>query len=84
MLHLITYDLHKPGQNYEPLCQAIAAWPYVKLTESCWVIRSDLTATQIRNFLTPCIDTNDTLFICDFHHFAHSGLPAWAVRWLSK
>lgn len=84
MLHLIAYDLHKPGQSYKSLYQAITAYPYVKLTESCWVIRSNLTAIQIRNVLTPCIDPNDSLFVCDFHHFSHSGLPVWSIRWLNN
>ena len=83
MLHLITYDLHNPGRNYEPLYQAITKYPCIKLTESCWAIRSNLTAIQIRNVLLPCIDSNDTLFVCDFRLYAHAGLPHWATHWMN-
>lgn len=55
MLHLIAYDLNRPGQNYALLYRAITESPCAKLTESCWLIRSDLTATQIRNKLAPLV-----------------------------
>lgn len=84
MLHLITYDLSDPGQNYNALRNAITEHPFVKITESCWIIRSNLTAPQIRDILRPCLDTNDRLFVCDFHHYAAMGLPNWCALWLNN
>lgn len=65
-LYIITYDLISPGQNYLALTKEILTqFPNnYKLTESCWLIKSNLTAKQIRDVLLLKIDkSNDKLFV---------------------
>lgn len=63
--YLITYDLDKPGQNYERLWNAIKkAFPtWFHALESVWIVESALKAEQIRDHLRAFIDSNDKLLV---------------------
>jgi hypothetical protein len=70
---IITYDLRAPGRNYQQLYDAIGKYsPRAKITESCWIVGSDLSVVQIRNGLMQYIDSNDRLFVA-----ALTGEAAW-------
>jgi len=70
---LITYDLHKPGQDYKDLHEAIkAVGTWWHCLDSNWIVKSTATAEQIRNTLTPHIDANDALLVVRL-----SGEGAW-------
>ena len=61
---LITYDLRKAGQNYDGLIQKIknlGVWG--KVCESVWVVKTTLSAIQVRDALLSQIDSNDRLFV---------------------
>lgn len=61
-----SYDLFKPGQNYEVLIEQIKLlgnWAHVH--ESVWYVNSDCGAAQARDRLLPYLDANDSLFIVD-------------------
>lgn len=71
--YLITYDLNKPGQNYNDLYEAIkkiGLWWHC--LDSTWIVKSDKTAVQIRDSITPHIDSNDSLLVAHL-----SGEGAW-------
>lgn len=61
---LITYDLNTPGQEYEPLYEAIRAlgkwWHYL---DSTWIVISNKTAEEIYQKLKPCFDEGDFFFV---------------------
>lgn len=65
MVHLITYDLHRTGQNYSGLIAAITAISpkWRKLLLSAWLVDSPLSTVQVYNKLTPYIDANDRLIV---------------------
>lgn len=84
MLHMLTYDLTLPGRDYRALITAICSYDYIHINNSCWVIRSDLPATQLRNHLAKFLDTSDNLIICDFHNWASYNLPLEVTKWLSR
>lgn len=71
--YLIGYDLNKTGQNYETLIAEIkkigAWWHHL---DSTWIVKSDLTAVQIRDKLSPFVDSNDELLVALL-----SGTAAW-------
>lgn len=71
--YLIGYDLNKTGQDYETLIEQIKKlgtwWHYL---DSMWIIKSDLTAVQIRDNLKSYIDSNDELLVAKL-----SGEAAW-------
>lgn len=65
LVYLITYDLNKPGQQYESLYVAIKQvgnWNHP--LESVWFVEANNTISQVRDHLKPHIDANDKLFIC--------------------
>ncbi|BAN33970.1 hypothetical protein SCD_n00121 [Sulfuricella denitrificans skB26] len=71
--YLITYDLNRPGQNYNDLFEAIkkiGIWWHC--LDSTWIVKSNLTAAQVRDSLTPAIDNNDSLLVVVL-----SGVGAW-------
>lgn len=64
--YLITYDLMKEGQNYEGLIESIKSispnnWWNCLL--STWIVKSNLSASEILNIVRPNMDDNDKVFI---------------------
>ena len=64
-IYLIGYDLDKPGQNYTNLIAAIekafdTRWHCL---DSTWLVKSDYTAVQIRDYLQTHIDASDKLLV---------------------
>lgn len=71
--YLITYDLNRPGQNYNDLFEAIKAiGTWWHCLDSTWVVKSNLTAVQIRDSLSNNMDQNDSLLVLGL-----SGVGAW-------
>jgi hypothetical protein len=71
--YLVGYDLHRPGQNYPELFEAIkkvGTWWHC--LDSTWIVKSDLGPVQVRDSLSPHIDANDCLLVA-----ALSGEAAW-------
>ena len=71
--YIISYDLNKPGQNYNDLYDAIKSfgtwWHHL---DSTWLIVTTQTATQIRDKLTRHLDNNDCLLVVK-----SGGVGAW-------
>ena len=72
--YMIGYDLMSPGQDYQRLFDAIKAvgkgWWHC--LDSTWIVKSDNTAEEIRDYLKPHIDSNDRLLVAHL-----SGEAAW-------
>ena len=72
--YLIGYDLNKSGQDYSSLIEQIkklGTWWHC--LDSTWVIKTNSSAQQIRDFLRKYIDSNDELLVVHL-----SGEAAWA------
>lgn len=83
--YVVTYDLDKPGQNYNSLKDAIELYPnWVKVTESCYCIQSYLKADEIAKDLKNKIDLNDKLFISEINlmNSETAGLDLSTSYWL--
>jgi len=62
--YIVCYDLQVPGKNYQPLYDKIKSYgTWARVTESNWVVVSDMTATQVRDDLLSVMDSNDRLFV---------------------
>lgn len=85
MAYLITYDLCKPGQNYEGLIKAIKNYNCCRIAESAWVITGANSSVEIRDYLKTKIDKNDKLFVARL-----TGEAAWygetdaITKWLKE
>ena len=86
--YLIGYDLNRSGgdSSYGDLIKAIkefATWWHH--LDSTWIIKSTKTAVEIRDALTPFIDSNDELLVATL-----TGEAAWhgfnneASSWLKN
>ena len=81
----ISYDLRKPGRNYEQLYTEIKriALDWAHPLDSVWVVRTDLNATQIRDRLKAKMDSNDGLLVVRASsEGAWFGLPDDVSQWL--
>lgn len=77
MIYLVTYDLRRPGQGYQPLYDALkTCGASIRPLESVWLIDTNLTAQGIYDRVRPHIDQNDRLLV--------TVLAADAQGWLSK
>jgi len=63
-VYIITYDLSNPGRNYEALLKLIKSYPaWARLGGSSYLVLTEQSTVQIRDYLTPALDTNDSLFV---------------------
>ncbi len=66
---IISYDLRKPGRNYNPVYEAIKSlgrWAIV--VESTWYVDSSYSAKQAFDIVFAKCDNNDALFVVDASH----------------
>jgi CRISPR/Cas system-associated endoribonuclease Cas2 len=62
--YIVSYDLVKPGRNYEDLYNAIRSYGnWGKVNESVWAIVTATTAAQVRDNLSKYMDANDRIFV---------------------
>lgn len=81
---LITYDLNKPGQNYDKLYEKIKElgtwWHYL---DSTWIVVSTLTPSQAFDRLKPTLDESDRVLVLNITGDTYSGwLTETAWDWL--
>lgn len=68
MTYLVSYDLNKPGKNYDDLYKAIenaSNGVWCKPLRSVYIINSSLSAKAIYDRLTPCLDSNDLVLVIE-------------------
>lgn len=71
--YIVTYDLHKHGQNYDCIHNKLRSYgKWCHLQQSVWLIATSRSAVQIRDHLSGCLDGNDKLLVAKL-----SGEAAW-------
>ena len=85
---LVGYDLRE-GQDYEPLVNRLKGmgtwWHHL---DSTWLVRTELSAVQLRDALRPLIAVGDKLLVVDVtgRSAAWFGVTeegsAWMKQWL--
>ena len=66
--YMITYDLNSEGQNYEKVIQSIkdaSTGVWCSYWKSSYLIKSNLTAQQVSDKITPHLDPNDRLIVIE-------------------
>lgn len=69
---MIVYDLERRGEDYEPLLNALRKLGALHVLYSKWVLRTNYTAVQLRDYLRQFIDANDLLLVVGL-----TGEAAW-------
>lgn len=77
--YLIVYDLRRRGEEYEPLLNALRQLGALHPLYSKWVLRTNLTAVQIRDHLRQFIDANDLLLVVGL-----TGEAAWTSLFITN
>jgi CRISPR-associated endonuclease Cas2 len=65
MIHAVSYDLNTPGQNYPAIQKRLEQLGAKRIQYSHWMLKSSMTASQLRDDLRLHIDTNDRLLVVD-------------------
>lgn len=83
--YLVTYDLYRPGQNYDGLIEELKKtagwWHYMKST---WILSSSESPAQIWERLKPQVDTTDSVLIIQVCDNVSGWLEKDAWEWIHK
>lgn len=84
--YLISYDLSKPGRNYDDLIEHLKSYgTYSHPLESVWVIVTTKTAAQVRDAAIEHMDANDKVLVVALTgEGAWRGLRSSTSDWLKK
>ena len=66
--YLVSYDLDKPGQNYDALIARLLQHHAVRVLRSQWVLSTTWTASQLCNDLKTYTDSNDRILVVEMSH----------------
>lgn len=84
---LISYDLRKPGRNYEDLYEHLKSYStWAKPLESLWLIKTSYTPEEVRDRVRGHVDANDGLFVVDVTSkpAAWVGIPPKVSDWIKE
>ena len=81
---IISYDLVTPGQDYEALLKSIKSYPsWARLGGSAYLVYTDQTPVQVRDYLATTLDANDKLYVgVSPAPSAWRGLPDDVTNWI--
>jgi hypothetical protein len=83
---VVSYDLNAPGQNYQPLIDALEAVPHCHPLKSFWLVDVEQTAIEVRDALLSYMDSNDSLAVIEFTPTAQwaAYLPVQDIKWIES
>lgn len=84
-VYAISYDLNRPGQNYEDLYREIRNFGgYWHHLDSTWLVSTNLSAQQMTDRLLNHLDGNDHFLIIRVVDDYQGWLPESAWTWLRQ
>jgi hypothetical protein len=72
-LYFVSYDLRKPGRNYEGLYDFLKTLGAKKIVESTYCFNSTDTAINLRDRFKEHIDSNDAAMVSQIEYWASCG-----------
>lgn len=82
---LISYDLIEPGRDYTNLWDHLKSYgTWSKPLESVWLIKTDLTAAEVRDAAKEHVDQNDKILTIDVtdRSWATRKIPGEIKNWI--
>lgn len=64
-LQVVSYDLNRPGQDYPAIIKRLEQLGAKRILYSQWMLKTDMTAAQLRDDLQRFIDQSDLLLVVD-------------------
>lgn len=84
-VHLITYDLNQPEQNYGGLYEAIRSLgEVVRCLESVWLVETTLSSRVIKGQIEGCVDENDSLLVTEITRDTAAHVPEKCAEWIEN
>lgn len=83
-VYAVSYDLRKPGRNYDDLHTAIRRYGYTHCLESSWFIETTQNAGTIRDTLKQHLDSNDQLVVTRLSGNWAAARTDHCTAWLKK
>ncbi len=80
----VSYDLRKPGRNYESLYAALRKYTYCHMLESYWLIDTKQEPEAVRDALCKLVDSNDQIVIFRLHQHWASCMKDRCTEWLKE
>ena len=84
-VYIISYDLNKPGQDYQDLYKRLkdysSWWHYL---DSTWLVYTSSSPDEIYKNLKPTLDKNDYILIIEVKKNYQGFLPEKAWNWINK
>jgi CRISPR/Cas system-associated endoribonuclease Cas2 len=81
-VYIVTYDLNKPGKNYDPLLTAIRKYTHCHALKSAFFIDTSQEASTIRDNLIQFIDANDSLYVMELRKHWAANREMACTTWL--
>jgi hypothetical protein len=84
---MVGYDLNKPGKDYATLIAKLKAFPnWWHHLDSTWLVKTNLSAVQVRDQLRPLMDASDELLVMNVtgDSAAWSGFDQKGSDWLKN
>ena len=80
---LISYDLKKPGRNYDDLYKKIKSFgKWYHCLESVWIIKTSSTLQKVSDELVNQIDDNDRLLVVEIKNNYSGWMPRKFWNWM--
>lgn len=86
-VYLLSYDLRRPGQNYQALYDELRSLDGVRVLESVWLLDVPQTAIQLRDAVESYLDRNDGVLVLEITpsaDWAYSNLIRATGLWLRR
>lgn len=81
---IVTYDLNTPGQKYKCIMEYFSNVDWIRLSESCYAIETDLHPEVVFKELGACLDENDSLLVVTATKPFDGYGPKDAINWLDQ
>jgi hypothetical protein len=84
---LISYDLQRPGKNYPELWNHLKSYgTWAKPVESVWLLKTSLSAAEVRDAAKLHVDANDKLIVIDItdRNWALKNIDTDVATWIKN
>jgi hypothetical protein len=83
MILIVTYDLKSP-KDYHDLYETLKQQGnWSRYMTSTWLLSTDKTPNQVVDAITPFLDSQDLLFVCELSANYQGRLPRQAWEWIN-
>lgn len=86
-VHWVNYDLNKSGQDYTKLIDYLKSHQsWAKPLKSSFFVKTSMTAGQLRDGITPYIDSNDDVVVVTVtgQNWATHGISNEVTNWMKN